>query len=391
MINQEATILIIDDEQSYLDVITQALKGRNFRVLHALNGKMGCMVAEKFIPDIIICDWEMPVMDGITAIKELKRNPFTAEIPVIMATGKMTNHDDLIIALEAGAVDYLRKPIDVVELVARINSMLKLSRSFKEIAKQKESILSINYELEIKNQEIIEQRDKLKELNATKDKFFSIIAHDLKSPFQGFLNFTEILSKSVDTFTPDRLKTISKLMHENASNLFKLLKNLLEWAQMQNGTMHFNPEIVSLNSLTVACIETIKERCKQKEISIINAITEDYHINADYQMIYSVMTNLITNAVKFTNRGGKIVISAYLNEENILKVSVKDTGVGMSKEELQKLFKVGEKIGSKGTEGEPSTGIGLLLSKEFIEKHSGKIWVESELGKGSTFYFTLPI
>ena len=157
---KKEVILIVDDEQNYLDTITDTLEERNFKIIQALNGKMGIMVAQKFLPDIIITDWEMPEMNGIEMIQQLKANEQTANIPVIMCTGIMTTSQNLHVALGAGAYDYIRKPIDPIELVARINATLRLSNSYKKIHQQAE---------------------KLAESNATKDKFFSIIAFDSAS------------------------------------------------------------------------------------------------------------------------------------------------------------------------------------------------------------------
>lgn len=232
--------------------------------------------------------------------------------------------------------------------------------------------------------------EELKELNLTKDKFFSIIAHDLKSPFQGFLGLTQIMAEEANSFSADELTKLGTEMHQTADNLFALLKNLLEWAQMQNGSMSFEPNEVSLSELIAESIKAIKKRSKQKGITIINMVTYHKFALVDDNMINSVLLNLLSNAVKFTKRFGTITIQVKSTGNKMIEISVSDTGVGIPKDKIQKLFKAGEKIGTKGTEGELSTGLGLLLCKEFVEKHGGKIWAESEENKGSTFYFTVP-
>ncbi|MFH0736336.1 MAG: PAS domain S-box protein [bacterium] len=232
--------------------------------------------------------------------------------------------------------------------------------------------------------------DKLKDLNSTKDKFFSIIAHDLRSPFQGFLGLTQLLAEETNLFTREELSIITKDMHNSASNLFKLLENLLAWAQIQKGTISFTVEELDLRVIISRNIETINQRAKQKEITIINKIDNSIIINADEKMINSIISNLLSNAVKFTKPDGKIIVNAKEIEDKVLEISVTDSGVGMSNALLQKLFKIEEKVGCKGTDGEPSTGLGLLLCKEFVEKQNGKIWVKSEENYGSTFYFTVP-
>ncbi len=236
---------------------------------------------------------------------------------------------------------------------------------------------------------IHEQNKQLKELNDTKDKFFSIIAHDLRSPFQGFLSLTQNIAEEAENYTPQELSTIGLEMHKTARNLFTLLKNLLEWAQMQNGSMRFQQNQFSASDLIQENVALIKERSSQKEITIINSVTGNFNVYADKNMISSVLLNLLSNAVKFTHRGGTVTVNVKNTPEGILVVSVCDDGIGINKNKIENLFKVGEKKGTKGTEGELSSGLGLLLCKEFVERNGGKIWVESEEGTGSTFYFSL--
>jgi PAS domain S-box-containing protein len=235
-----------------------------------------------------------------------------------------------------------------------------------------------------------QQRIQLQELNAGKDKFFSIIAHDLKSPFQGFLVLTEYMAKEANSFTADELAKLGNEMHKSADNIFNLLKNLLQWAQIQQGSINFEPVQFSLSNLIANNVKIIRERSMQKGIAIINTVTGTVNAFIDEKMINSVILNLLCNAVKFTNKDGTITIKLNTTLEKMIEISVSDTGVGMQKSLLDKLFKLGEKKGRIGTDGELSTGLGLLLCKEFIEKHNGKIWAESEPNKGSSFHFTIP-
>ena len=180
-------------------------------------------------------------------------------------------------------------------------------------------------------------------------------------------------------------------MHQTASNLFILLKNLLEWGQMQNGSMSFQPKISSLSDLIVKNVETLKERSDQKGVIVINTVSGPVDAYMDEKMINSVLLNLLSNAIKFTHRSGTVIVKVNKTREEVVEMSITDTGVGISESEVEKLFKVGEKTGMKGTDGELSTGLGLLLCKEFVEKHGGQIWVESQENIGSTFYFTLQV
>lgn len=233
------------------------------------------------------------------------------------------------------------------------------------------------------NQELIK-------LNAEKDKLFSIIAHDLRSPFFSLLGFTEILAFESQEMSSAEIKNLSLSLNESAGNLYKLLVNLLEWAQVQKGEINFNPRTFSLFQAYIQSMNPIRQRAVQKEITIVNEISGNQEIYADENMLSSILRNLLSNAVKFSNRGGKVIVKAIELANGMIEISVSDNGIGIPENIIDKLFKLGEKVNSPGTDNEPSTGLGLILCKEFVEKHKGNIWAQSEAGKGSTFYFTIP-
>jgi hypothetical protein len=238
--------------------------------------------------------------------------------------------------------------------------------------------------------ETLAAKNKLEKINAEKDKFFSIIAHDLRSPFMGLLGLTEIMAEDAEKMSLRELKSLGSELHKTANNLYKLLRNLLEWAQMQQGAIQYKPKPLSLEKIIAESIEALQTRSTQKEIAIVNSATDPIQITADERMLSSILLNLLSNAVKFTHRKGKIFVSAQQPSNDFLEISIRDTGVGMSSEDIGKLFKLDVKLRSAGTEGEQSTGLGLLLCKEFVERMGGKIWVESEEGIGSSFLFSLP-
>lgn len=238
-------------------------------------------------------------------------------------------------------------------------------------------------------EELEHTRNNLEVINKEKDKFFSIIAHDLKNPFSGFLGLTQIMSEQLMNLSMKELMDYSKSLQESASNLYKLLENLLEWTRMQRGAVSFNPDFCALHLVVKQNINIIAERAKQKNINITTNVPEDLSCFADIQMLDTVFRNLISNAVKFTNSGGKVEISASKLDVQTIQVAIKDNGIGMNKSLQEKLFRIDQKTNRLGTDGESSTGLGLLLCKEFIEKNGGTIRVESEDGIGSTFYFTL--
>ena len=230
----------------------------------------------------------------------------------------------------------------------------------------------------------------LQESIAEKDKFFSVIAHDLRAPFNGFLGFTNILVEDLDTLTLKEIQKIAVSMKNSATNIFRLLENLLEWSQIQRGISSFEPASFLLLPLMDESLRLVLDSSDKKEIEIIFNIEKDLKVFADENMLGSTIRNLVTNAVKFTPRGGKITIAAKPASADSVEISISDTGIGMSREMIEDLFRIDVQTSRRGTENEPSTGLGLIICKEFIEKHGGKIWVESEEEKGSTFWFTLP-
>ncbi len=240
---------------------------------------------------------------------------------------------------------------------------------------------------------LIESEHKLRKLNTTKDKFFSIIAHDLRGPFNSMLGFANLLVNKFDRFDIRKQKEFLGILADNLENTYKLLENLLLWARTQRGTLDFYPEKENLYLLSSETIELLRQSAANKAIFLINQIPEDIYVHADKNMLLTIFRNLLSNAIKFTPKEGKIVISAGLTtdeyKQNLVEISVKDSGVGIEKEKRAQLFKISENISTKGTEGESGTGLGLILCKEFVEKHGGTIKVESEVWKGSSFIFTL--
>jgi len=221
-----------------------------------------------------------------------------------------------------------------------------------------------------------------------KDKFFSIIAHDLKAPFSGFLGLTKILSEELHSLSMKDLFELGGALQSSATNLHKLLENLLEWSRLQRGTIKFCPEYFDLSKLVANNIAIIHATTDIKQIKVENKVPENLSVFADMNMLNAILRNLISNAVKFTKRIGSVSISAMELSDSI-QIGVSDTGIGIPDELIETLFSVSSKSSRPGTEGEPSTGLGLILCKEYVEQHHGKIWIESQENKGTTFYFTL--
>ena len=230
----------------------------------------------------------------------------------------------------------------------------------------------------------------LNELNASKDKFFSIIAHDLKNPFNTIIGFSEMMKESVKLNDSSTFYEYAVMINTSAVQTFKLLENLLEWANSQRGKLEFLPVTVNLKELLNDELLMAEEMAIGKNLELICDVDESLTILADKNMTKTILRNLISNAIKFTHRNGKVKIFARISQKHV-DVSVSDNGIGMTEATISKLFRLDANLSTRGTDNEKGTGLGLFLCKEFVEKHGGKIWVFSEPGKGSTFNFTLPL
>lgn len=247
---------------------------------------------------------------------------------------------------------------------------------------------------DITNQKLVEEalkesEEDLRESNNTKDKFFSIIAHDLKSPFVSLVGFSNMLNEEFDNFDTEKKKEFISIINRQSQSTFKLLENLLFWSNSQRGVLDFNSEKINLFLLSEETCELLNQSAINKSIKLSNRLPENILVEADKDMLSSVIRNLLSNAIKFTLKGGEVIITAE-NKQQHTEIVINDNGVGIAKEFQSKLFDISESTSTKGTENETGTGLGLILCKEFVEKHGGLIWVESELGKGSSFHFTIP-
>ncbi len=234
------------------------------------------------------------------------------------------------------------------------------------------------------------QAEELIQLNATKDKFLSIIAHDLKNPFNAIIGFSDLMIQSFDDLDNETLLQGLNTIETAAKQAYKLLENLLAWAQNQTGSSPFRPEILNLNSQVEESLKMTHSSAKIKGISVVNSIKKSVYIFADKNMLDSILRNLILNAIKFSYKGGKVKISATENDHEI-RVSVKDNGVGIPTEKQTAIFQIDKQTITIGTENEQGTGLGLILCKDFVVRHKGAIWVDSKPGNGSNFIFSLPL
>ena len=252
-------------------------------------------------------------------------------------------------------------------------------------------------QMAIQNQEIIRQKETLEkqkkellELNATKDKFFSIIAHDLKSPFTSIVGYSEILKDYTANCNQQETVNYASIINTSSKQTLQLLENLLDWARLQQGRIVFRPQNLNLHELAYEVVDLVKDIAEQKGISVQNTIPNTLNVYADKEMIKTVLRNLVSNAIKFTDNGGFVEISSKLTDTEVF-ILVTDNGVGISADDIGKLFDISSNFSRKGTNEEKGTGLGLSLCKEFVEKNGGTIGVTSESGVGSVFRFTLPL
>jgi len=356
-------ILIAEDIPRNMEVVCNILKKEGYRIAMAGNGKRAVEMAPLVKPDLILLDVMMPEMNGFEVCERLKQDPEVMDVPIIFLTAK-AGTIDIVKGFETGAVDYVTKPFKGTELLSRVKTHLELKMS----------------------------RELLNQLNATKDKFFSIIAHDLKDPLQYLLLAADALHFNYDEMTEAKRKDYIRRFYNNSQQLSSLLENLLTWSRSQRGMLEYNPSTLDVDSLVTESFKLMEETAKEKQISLVNEIPPGLTAWADLNMIRTVLRNLLSNGIKFSHPDSTVVVGAQrLTSGEYVEIRVKDGGVGMDEQDLDCLFRLDIKKSTAGTAREKGTGLGLILCREFVEKNNGTITAISQAGQGSTFTFTLPI
>lgn len=363
---KDSNILIVDDNPSNLAMLFNYLTRRGYKVLVADSGKTALTMANEVEPDLILLDVIMPEMDGYTVCSEIKNNPKIKDVPVIFLSA-VSSSEDKIKAFKSGGVDYITKPFNYEELAARVSAQLTIKH-------QKAKLEQFNKDLAV--------------VNARKDRLFSIISHDIRSPLSTILGYSEIILEDLDELSNDEIKEYSYYINNVAKEINGLMSNLLDWSRLQLDRIDYTPEEIDLGKVVERVIGLFKQSAEIKRISLSSTINGDSQITADGNMLNTILRNLVSNAIKFTHSGGEVVISSALRD-NKTYISVKDTGIGISSNDLQDLFKMEMHKPKVGTNSEKGTGLGLLLCKEFVEKHGGALLVQSSPGKGSSFTFDL--
>jgi len=384
----KATILLVDDNTTNLSVLLEYLTESDYKLLIAPNGEQALKQVEYARPDLILLDVMMPGIDGFDTCRRLKQNETTKDIPVIFMTA-LIDTVDKVKGFAQGGVDYITKPLHAEEVLARVETHLTLRNLQKSLEEK-----NVRLQQEIAKREQVEEElrrlnQQLEEANASKDKFFSIIAHDLRSPFNWLIGLTRIIVENIETYSKDEIKNIVSRLHTSTEKVYALLMNLLTWSQLQRGHMEYCPKEISIDKIVEYNIQLFASGAEQKQITFRSLVPEGMTAYADHNMVDTLMRNLLSNALKFTDAGDVVEVSSH-QDKNLVEIAVSDTGTGMRQEEMDTLFRIDVKYTNVGTAGEKGTGLGLILCKELIEKNSGQIGVESEVGKGTKFTITLP-
>lgn len=385
-------IICVDDE----DIILEALKDQlgpffenQYLIETASTGEEGLEIFEELkvngyeVP-VVISDYLMPDMRGDEfLIKIHERNPHSLKI---LLTGH-ANIEGITNAInKANLYRYIPKPWDRDDLILTVREAVRSYLQEVEILKKNKELSSINENLE---KLVSERTSELEQANATKDKFFSIIAHDMKDNFGGLLGYAEVLSTEFDRLEQADHKRMADIILDVSNQLYKFLQNLLEWARIQTGNMSFNPTTFPLAAFMKDELTLLSEFAKKKQQTLTFKPTQEIMVHADESMLSSVLRNIVTNAVKFTPANGSILVSIEKKDDRAY-ITVSDTGVGISAENLNRLYKVSETIKTYGTDQEPGTGLGLILCKEFMKQNGGDINITSKEGEGTDVVLYVP-
>jgi PAS domain S-box-containing protein len=265
-----------------------------------------------------------------------------------------------------------------------------MSRNITDLIQKEQKINKIAHELAESNEKLKESEQELKASNASKDTLFSIISHDLRNPFGSVLSLAEFLIEDISEMPQEEIQTYAKSIHEAAETVYKLLNNLLEWSRLQTGKIKYNPEKILLKDFTETILKLYEANLENKNIAVDLNIADDIAVYADANILNTVLRNLISNAIKFSFVGSRIIITSGIEKDECI-VFIKDNGTGISNKDFENIFKVSANKSKKGTADEEGTGLGLVLTKEFVELNKGRIWFESEEEKGTTFCFCLPV
>lgn len=375
MNDEQVSILIVEDEEIVLQSLNNIIGRRYAKVYTAKNALKALDIFQKEDIDLVLTDIRMPGMDGLTMLHKMKAQKSNLRRLVMSA---YSESEYFLQAIDLGVDGYIVKPF------------LK-DKVLEAIEKSAKSILNEKF-AEQSKQQLARSEKELRELNITKDKFFSIIGHDVKTPVSTIASYSSLLVDEFDEMEKEEILQIIKIIKKSSFHAIDLLKNLLEWAKVQTGSISFNPEVINICDIVEEEVDFASNVWGKKNITVEHTPKADNFVYADRNMVRTVFRNLLSNAIKFTPEKGSIQLhSKRLKQDgDFIQISIQDNGVGISKKLLPTLFSIEDNYSSEGTSGEVGTGMGLLFCKEFIDIQGGDIHAESVVGEGSIFSFSLP-
>ncbi|TWJ00673.1 signal transduction histidine kinase [Mucilaginibacter frigoritolerans] len=394
-------ILLVDDNENNLMSMELVLESDDYSFFKATSGREALRILlkeEEF--SLILLDVKMPIMDGYETAELIYERDKLKGIPIIFITAHDYEEEAMFKGYKAGAVDFIRKPFKPEILRSKVAVFVELYKKNRLLRKQEERLQLINNDLTLSNQEL-EQRvlertielenlnKELTELNLSKDKFLSVISHDLRNPLTSLLISSNNLYTNLENIGPKEITMFAGIIHRTSNKILEQLNELVEWAKKQREKTNFNPENFQLLKGINQSFELIRPNAVQKSITIKTEIDEDIYISADPPMFRSIIQNLVTNSIKFTPHGGVINCMAK-SVGSMIEICIQDHGVGMSEETKTNLLSNNTYVSETGTDKEQGSGLGLFLVKEFITQHGGAVTIDSELGKGTSFFFTMP-
>ena len=364
----EFKLLVVDDVQTNVLLLKALLGKEGYGILVANNGQEALEVIRNENPDLILLDVMMPGMDGFEVAERLKSEEFRCEIPIIFLTA-LDDTQSIVNGFKLGVGDFISKPFRKEELMVRIKHQL--------------SLVAARRIIEEKNEE-------LRKTIAGRDKMYSVIAHDLRSPMASMkmLSNTIMMSVEKDKIDPDIFDML-EMSNKTSEEVFSLLDNLLKWTKSQLGKLTVIPQKLDISGLADGVVEVMNSVAEVKHIKLIRTDHESFFVYVDIEMIKSILRNLISNAVKFSNPDSEIKVGIKAEDGKVI-VSVTDSGKGIKKEDQHKLLKDSTHFTTYGTNSEEGSGLGLLLCRDFARKNGGELWFESEENLGSVFSFSLP-
>lgn len=365
----EYKILIVDDVMSNVLLLKVLLTNEKFQIATASNGRQALDQVIKEKPDLVLLDVMMPDMSGFEVSQQLKANPETAEIPIIFLTA-LNSTADIVKGFQVGGNDFISKPFNKEELIIRVTHQISLIAA-KRI--------------------IVAQTEELRKTIIGRDKLYSVIAHDLRSPMGSIkmvLNML-ILNLPSDTIGPEMYELLT-MANQTTEDVFSLLDNLLKWTKSQIGKLKVVYQDIDMVEVTEGVIEIFSMVAELKKISIRLETPSKLEVYADIDMIKTVIRNLLSNAIKFSNEETEILVTVQ-EQEGMAVVSVKDSGCGIDEENQKKLLHTDTHFSTFGTNNEEGSGLGLLFCQDFVIKNGGRLWFTSAKGEGSTFSFSIPL